>query len=202
MPVSIALAAAHEAKGRVVDTVGKPIAGAEIVPVIFERSHAQRQSNDYLRLTPALAGPLAATTAKDGSFALKGIPAGCEVHATLSAQGFGAPRVSWDSKRPVTITLDGRLGRVDGRLITSDAKELPAPLEPVIRPSSPPDEHAGGSFELVYLKIIKVGGDGRFRFDQLPPGRYTISVNDDPDSGYQSDGTAEVEIRPMLRFPA
>ena len=41
MPVSIALAAAHEAKGRVVDTVGKPIAGAEIVPVIFERSHAQ-----------------------------------------------------------------------------------------------------------------------------------------------------------------
>ena len=124
------------------------------------------------------------------------------MHATLSAQGFGAPRVSWDSKRPVTIILDGRLGRVDGRLITSDAKELPSPLELRIRPSSPPDEHAGGSFELVYLKIIKVGGDGRFRFDQLPPGRYTISVNDDPDSGYQSDGTAEVEIRPSAQVPS
>ena len=102
----------------------------------------------------------------------------------------------------MTIALDSRLGRVDGRLVTSDGKALPTGLELSIRSRSPTDERAGRSFKLFYLKTIKVSGDGRFRFDELPPGRYAISVSDDPDSGYQSDGNAEFEVGPARRSPA
>ena len=56
------------------------------------------------------------TTAADGSFMLKGIPQGAMIHATIAAPPFGSPRISWDATRPVTIALDGRLGRVKGRL--------------------------------------------------------------------------------------
>ena len=42
MPASIALAPLGEARGRVVDTAGKPVAGARIVPSVLTRSHAER----------------------------------------------------------------------------------------------------------------------------------------------------------------
>ena len=77
-PLKIELVETGEARGRVVDTAGKPVPGAEVVPAVFSRSHAKRSSADYVRLTPALAKPLATTTAEDGSFTLRGIPKGCE----------------------------------------------------------------------------------------------------------------------------
>ena len=198
-PIKIELVETGEALGRVVDADGKPVAGAAVVPDIFVRSTSDRSSADYVRLTPALAGPLATTTAEDGSFTLRRIPKGCQVHATLSTRGFGAPRVSWDSTKPVTIALDGRIGRIEGRLVTSDAGILPSELPVSLRRSSPPDDHPGGSFQLLYFKTLKVGGDGRFRFEDVPPGRYAISVDADPDSGYKADPIPEVEVGPDAR---
>ncbi len=90
-PCTISLVELGEARGRIIDTAGKPVAGAEIVPTIFIRSHAQRYAADYIRLAPALAAPFAATTATDGSFVLRSVPAGCEVQAQVSRPG-SAPR--------------------------------------------------------------------------------------------------------------
>ncbi|MEJ7636744.1 MAG: carboxypeptidase-like regulatory domain-containing protein [Singulisphaera sp.] len=173
-----------EAGGRVVDAAGKPVAGAEVIPAVFSRSHAKRSSADYVRLIPGLARPLAATTAEDGSFMLRRIPKGCEVQATVSTRGFGAPRVSWDSTKPVTIALEGRLGSIEGRLVTPDARLLPSELSLSLH-RSPPDHHPGGSFQLLYNRTLKVGGGGRFRSEGVPPGRYAISVWADPDSALQ-----------------
>ncbi len=198
-PIKIELVETGEARGRLVDTAGKPIAGAEIVPSVFIRSHDKGSSVDYLRLTPALARPLATTTADDGSFTLRGIPRGSKVQAMLSTRGFGAPRVSWDTTKDVTIALDGRLGRIEGRLVTPDAREPGSEISLSVRRSSPSDEAQGGAFTLLYFKTIQVGGDGRFRFDELPPGRYVLSTGGNKSSGYMAEPIPDVEVVPNAR---
>ncbi len=195
-PNTISLVESGEARGRVVDTAGKPLAGAEIVPALFIRSHQRNSANDYVRLTAALARPLATTTAADGAFTLRGIPAGCDVQASITRAGFGTPRVSWDSTKPVTIALDGRMGRVDGRLLTPDGKDLLAELAMSITRNQPADEPTGRLFILIYSKTISVVGDGQFRFDELPPGHYTVSLDSAPACGFTADILQDVEVGP------
>ena len=195
-PNIVTLVEPGEARGRVVDTAGKPIVGAEIVPAVFVRSRERHAANDYLRLTAALSRPLATTTAADGSFTLRGIPAGCEVHANVTRGGFGAPRVSWDSTKPVTITLDGRVGRINGRLVTPDGKDLGSRLSLGIMRNQPADEPTARPFVLIYSKRVSVQGDGRFRFDELPPGHYAINLESAPDLGFAADTIHDVEVGP------
>ena len=195
-PHKISLVEPGEARGRVVDTAGKPVAGVEIVPAMFLRSHERRGANDYLRLTPALARPLATKTAADGSFTLRGIPAGCDVQANVTHAGFGTPRVSWESTKPVTIALDGRVGRVHGRLVTPDGKDLPSKLSLSVVRSQPADEPTSRPFVLLYFKRVSVQGDGRFQFDELPPGHYGIHLESDPDCGYKADPVGDVNVGP------
>jgi hypothetical protein len=195
-PNIITLVEPGEARGRVVDAAGKPVAGAEIVPAMFVRSHETRAANDYVRLTAALAKPLATTTAADGSFTLRGIPAGCEVHAKVTRSGFGAPRVSWDSTKPVTIALDGRVGRIEGRLVAPDGKDLASKLVLSIRRVQPADEPTGRPFILRYFKSVGIEGDGKFRFDELPPGHYALHLESDSASGYSAEPVQDVDVGP------
>ena len=195
-PNRISLVDLGEARGRVADHAGKPVAGAEIVPAMFVRSHEKRGANDYLRLAPVLAEPFATTTAADGSFTLRGIPAGCQVQARVSRRGFGTPRVSWDSTKPVTIALDGRVGRIDGRLVAPDGKDIARALSLGIRRNQPADEPTGGPFVLLYFKAVEVGRDGKFQFDELPPGHYAIDLESDPECGYRAERVADVNVGP------
>lgn len=190
--VRIEVVSTSEARGRVVDPTGKPVAGAEIVPALFLRSPAKRSSSDYAQLTPELARPLATTTAKDGSFVLRRVPRGCEIQARVSARGFGTPRVSWDSNAPVTIALDGRLGRIEGRLVPPEAGKFEGEIPVVVHrhPST------GAGFSLLYFRTLRIGGDGRFRFDDLPPGRYSLHAGAEPKTGYQADPIADVDVGP------
>ena len=64
------------------DQDGRPIAGAEVTPVNISRKHGDPPGQDYIRIPPELAGPFKATTAADGSFAIRGIPRDTEVQAT------------------------------------------------------------------------------------------------------------------------
>jgi hypothetical protein len=195
-PSAIVLVEPGEACGRIVDRAGKPIAGAEIVPAIVTRPDAKRLSNDYLRIPPALAAPMATTTAADGSFTIRGIPAAAQIQARLSHREFGTPRVLWDSTKPVTITLDGRLGRIEGQLAVPDGKRLPAQLGLAIQRKHRADEPTDRSVQFLYMKTVSADADGRFRIDALPPGHYSISLASTPECGYNADLILDLDVGP------
>ena len=101
---------------------------AMIEPVLIVRSADPKSGQDYIRLSPELSRPFRTKTVADGTFLLKGIPPGAEVHATITAAAFGTPGISWDTTKPVTLVLDGRLGQIKGQLKPPDARRLSGPL--------------------------------------------------------------------------
>jgi hypothetical protein len=125
--VDIELRAAGDVQGRLTNQNGGPIAGVEIATVFINPS-PERNSDDALRLSPELTALFRTTTAADGTFLLKGIPRGAKVQAAIAAPAFGSPLVYWDTARPTTIALDGRLGRIKGRLKPPDLRGLPPQL--------------------------------------------------------------------------
>ncbi len=104
--------------------------------------------------------------------------------------------MTWDSTQPVTMTLDGRVGRIEGRLVTPDGKDLSTKLSLSIRRNQPADLPTDRSFVLLYFKTVSVGGDGRFRFDELPPGHYAIDLESPPACGFKADSVADVDVGP------
>ena len=91
--------------------------------------------------------------------------------------GFRRRRVSWDSTKAVTIALDGRVGRIEGRLVAPDGKDLASKLALSIR-RNPAGRRAAGRRVIVrYFKTVSIQGDGRFRFNELPPGHYAIHLD-------------------------
>ena len=156
------------------DQDGRPIAGAEVVPVDISRPAEEHPGQDPLRLSPELAGPLRTRTAADGSFALDGIPPGCRVDATIAAAGFGKPWISWDASRPASIVLDGRLGRVEGRLKPPDDRKPSGKLSVSLRRKIPREDRDSAPFQVYYSQTVPADQDGAFRFDDVPPGRYEV----------------------------
>src|SRR5262249_44452322 len=138
--VRIALGPVGEARGRINDRDGRPIAGAEVTPAIISRKDADRPGQDYIRIPPELAGPLKPTRAADGSFAVNGPPQGAELQAIIAAPGFGEPRIYWDTTKPVAIVLDGRLGRIEGTLKAPDARGLSGQLTLSLRRQPPTED--------------------------------------------------------------
>ncbi len=60
-----------------------------------------------------------------------------QVYATIVAPGFGKPWITWNPARPVSIVLDGRLGRVEGRLKPPGGRRLPGKLLGLVEPQGP-----------------------------------------------------------------
>jgi hypothetical protein len=168
--IDLDLVEVTDARGRLVDQDGRPIAGAEVIPVHVSRERGI--GSNGVPLPDALTAQLHATTAADGSFVLKGIPRNAELGTRINAPVFGSPLAFWPLAEPVTIVLDRRLGRIAGRFKTSDQHRLdgaPA-LRLVLFPLS-----GGRGFGLGYSRRIQVGSDGSFQFHALPPARYSIT---------------------------
>ena len=96
------LVAIGEVRGRVTDQDGRPIVGATVAADGFWKPNDSGWS-DYLSLVPEAASTYRTITATDGSYILRGIPQGALIEATITAQGFGTPRISWDSAQAATI---------------------------------------------------------------------------------------------------
>ncbi len=193
--VRIELGPVGEARGRVVDQDGRPVAGAEVTPVLLIRS-ADYNSNDYIRLSPDLSEKYRTTTAADGSFRLDGIPQGSAIQATFAARGFGKPRISWDTTRPTTIALDGRIGRIEGRLKPPDARGISGRFSISLTRWASPDRPAPESFPRLYFRTITADPDGTFRFDDLPPDRYTIEIEAGPGTPFVAQPVKDFEVSP------
>ncbi len=118
----IIVRAVGKVRGRLNDQDSRPIAGAEIAPTAIYLAGENHPGKDSLELPPELAGPLRARTAADGSFAIRGVPMGAELHATIAGGGLAGLQIIWDTARPATIVLDRRFGRVEGTLDPPDAR--------------------------------------------------------------------------------
>ena len=193
--IRIELGPVGEATGRVVDQQGRPVDGVEVTPVLFIRS-ADPASQDYIRLSPDLARLYRATTAPDGSFRLAGIPQGGAIQSTFAARGFGKPRISWDTTRPVTIAIDGRIGRIQGRLKPPDVRGLSGRFAISLTRWASPDKPAPSSFSRLYFQTVSADPDGTFRFDELPPDRYTIEVLPGPGTPFAAQPVKDFEVGP------
>ena len=195
--VTINVVEVADAAGRVVDHLGKPVAGAEVVPILFIRPQTKKRSgSDYARLSPEIARDYAAKTGADGSFVLKGVPRDMEVAANVSAPGFGTPRINWRTDGPVSITLDGRVGRIRGRVIVPADRGERGAIPLSVRRTVADEERKEANPGWFYFKTIAVGDDGTFRFDDLPPGRYQIELGFDADSPYRAEPLKDIEVGP------
>ena len=169
----IELLAVGDIRGRLTDQDGRPIAGVAVTTVSISRSNI-----DGVWLSPEPAALLRTTSAEDGSFVLKGIPHGASISATIAAPAFATPTVHWDTSQAVTIALDSRLGRINGRLRPPDARDRARVSPPVATllgvrhaPSrsvraAPVREHHRGQGRQVPVRRLAAGpirGRGLFR---------------------------------------
>jgi RNA polymerase sigma factor (sigma-70 family) len=187
----IELHAVGDVRGRLTDQDARPIAGVEVAPVLLAKSNI-----NGVRLSPEPAALFRTTTAADGSFVFKGIPQGATISADLAAPAFGSPTVYWDTSQAVTIALDGRLGRIRGRLKPPDARGLEPKLPIWLRRAPRPDHAPTARFELICNKNTTADQDGTFQFDALPPGRYVVEGNFERDGLAAVNPEDEVEVRP------
>ena len=194
--LTIVLGPVGPARGRLNDQDGRPIAGALVMPVSFSRPAEEHPGQDMLRLSDELARPLRIKTAADGSFSLDGIPLGSEVRATIAAPGFGKPVIFWDASRPVAIVLDGRLGRIEGRLKPPGDRKVSGTLSVLLRSKTSRDDRTSVPFQVFYSQIVSADQDRAFRFDDVPPGRYEVLPFHGRDFRSATDGAQEVEVGP------
>jgi hypothetical protein len=181
-----------EVRGRVQDHEGRPIAAAEITTNSVYRIPVDHPGPDSIEMPTELAAPFRATTAADGTFAIKGVPERAELETTIASPGSGDIRVFWDTTRPVTIVLDRRSGRVEGQLESADGRGLPGEPAILLRSTVPPP----GPVRVYAVRTATVGKDGSFRFDRVPPGTYELHPAPKPGAPYSTNPIARVEVRP------
>jgi hypothetical protein len=194
--LTIALGPSGQVRGRLHDRDGRPIAGAEVVPVLIQRQSEEHPGKEGIWLSPDLAALLRTRTVADGSFALDGIPPGCRVGATIAAPGFGKPTILWDASGPVSIVLDDRLGKIEGRLKPPADRGLSGKLSVSLRRKTPSADRDTAPFQISYSQTVPADPDGAFRFDDVPPGRYEVFPVLGKNSPSQSPDTQEVEVGP------
>jgi RNA polymerase sigma factor (sigma-70 family) len=194
-PIRIEVADVNDVHGRVVDGSGAAIAGARLTPLYFEPSRSRTRNTDFVEVFPELAKQYEAETAADGSFILRGLPARGQVTATVTASGFGFPRIAWEYAQPVTIRLD-RAGSVRGALMGATTPRPPAGVKLQIRLQSDRAEGENAGYRLHYWKDTRTKDDGTFEFDGLPPGKYTITPRIEPPGPVYAEPTAPFEVKP------
>ena len=179
-----------DAQGRLTDQYGRPIAGVEVAPAAMLRSNT-----NFVWLSPAVRAQFRTTTAADGSFVLRGVYHGGELYAAITAPKFGSPTVSWQPTQTVTISLDSRLGRISGRLRPPEGRrlDLSFPLQ-LTSPRLPAVSH--GHSRCIGPRTLSTAADGTFRFDGVPPGRYTVWAHFNRDGIIADKPEPEVEVGP------
>jgi hypothetical protein len=180
-----------DVRGRLTDQNGRPIAGVEVAPVFLYRTRG-----DAIWLSPEPSELLRTTTAADGSFTIKGIPQGAHLSATIAAPAFGSPTASWDTSQEVSIALDSRLGRIQGRLRPPEDRGLSRQLALGLRRAPRGENAPPHPFELTYFKGTSTDKDGAFAFEGLPPGRYVVDASFDQDGLIAAKEETEIEVGP------
>ncbi len=199
--VNLTLSDVGDVSGQLVDQDGKPIAGTDVTIDSLDRFPRKPGQYDVIRLPTGTAKLYAARSGDDGRFVLRGIPRGARIQAVVASPAFGAPTVSWDTTKPVTIALDRRLGSIRGRIMPPGG-QLPAGTikiglgrELASRRASP------GAFQIDLSRTVTVDKDGTFRFSELPPGRYVLTPEFGPDAPYSAKPVQPQALAPGASIP-
>ena len=188
----IEVAESVEFRGRLIDQAGRPIAGVEVLPTMFARSP---WVTEFVYLSRSVARRHAGKTDRNGAFTLRNIPEHVAITVTVEAPAFGSPSICWESTQPVDIGLDGRLGRVRGR-IAPNVEPGPDGRLRVIAFLDSGGNLPRSPYAIRVLRETHVLADGTFRFDVLPPGRYSISAATTLGGPYSSDPLNNVKVDP------
>ena len=114
-------------------------------------------------------------TAADGTFTVPRLPAvGC-ICASVTASGFGSPRIAWNLAEPVSLRLE-RAGSVRGTVAVSAGAVVPTTLKLSLYTASEGAKTGGAAFRVSHQTTTFPAKDGKFAFEGVPPGNCTIQA--------------------------
>ena len=191
-PVTVCLKEAKTFDGRLVDGSGRPIEGAAVRPEILTSKQLGTSDANFGQLSPEMRRARQATTDADGRFQVPAIPSNGTLITTVTAAGFGQPRVSWNLDEPLTIRLPAT-GTVNGGI------DLPTGAT---MPKTPPGQRLGQvwlrgaqyyngdgnpigvqlrpAYRVSVRQPTAIDRDGRFHVSRVPPGTYALVVKFEP----------------------
>lgn len=186
---TLLLAPASSIAGRVVDTEGRPVAGAEL-----RAKPAQPSSPEEMMM---LLTGVDASTRSDGSFRIGGLLPGQTYKVTASHEDFASAEVPADSSTPgrsareIRIVLSRGVA-ASGRVVDAEGAPV-AGAELTLLPAwegGSITEHPSLLFDSAKIETAS-GPTGAFRFPHLSPGRVHLRVRRE---GFSTASVRGIEI--------
>lgn len=184
-----------EAHGRLTDSAGQPLPDVHLhVRSLGIREKGASSHENWHEIPELLSSQFEATTEADGSFMLRGIPVGSQIHASVSAPRYGDPDVFWAQSQSGDFRLE-RAGRV--RLhFTGAAKPRQLaglPLNLFTYPASGAKE--GRPFANA-LKQIKAKNQATLDVENVLPGRCELRFFGAAEVPYIPSQLPEFTVKP------
>lgn len=164
---TVVVSRGERVRGRVVGPDGRPAAGARVLAGATLQWRATAPSvfigNGELLAARGgtLAGEQSATTDRDGEFEIAGVHDAPVALVAVDQEGSMSPVVVTVPSRPAELTT-GEGGTLEGAITRDGA---PVAAEVTARAATGP---------LTFS--LRTGSDGRYRFEGVPPGAYTIAA--------------------------
>jgi protocatechuate 3,4-dioxygenase beta subunit len=196
--LELPLAEHEDSQGILVDENDRPIRDAEVVPVMLMHGIGLGQGVSTVVVPPALAARIRVKTAADGSFRLPAMPKVSFLYCRFEAGGFLHDLVGWTPSKPVRIKLDRRSGTITGRLKLPDQRRLEGASFVTLRRLGETSPGQTRTIVIAITRRVKVEPDGSYRLEGLPPGRYSLHLEIDPDLPFaaKTDGFSMSTLEP------
>jgi uncharacterized GH25 family protein len=192
----IKLHSVKDLPGRLTDRSGQPIAGAKIRPMVWSCDYNREEQVQYLIFLPVrLAEEWTTETGADGRFTLRSLPTVGSVGVRISAEGFGQPRASWKLDSPMTLQL-GRVGGIQGAVTCQHDPKAVAEIKLRLTPELWSRRVREEASYLYYSADCVTKKDGSFRFENVPPGKYSVLPELFDTPMYYSDDGGPTDVKP------
>jgi protocatechuate 3,4-dioxygenase beta subunit len=173
LPTTVKLRDGTAVRGRVIGEDGRPAAGARLVAREFEQARTGQNFAEMVRLPPEVTDHYRAETNAEGMFILRDVPSGARMIADVEAAGFARLTLDWDTATPLELRLP-RPAAVVGRLIGGADADRAGHSLTLETADSPRRQTTRGPVVVSVSQTIPAGSDGTFRFEAVPPGKYTL----------------------------
>jgi RNA polymerase sigma factor (sigma-70 family) len=207
-PPVVHLVPVGELTGRLRTADGKPVVGAEVQAVQFNRpddGHEPARPN-HLSVPPFLTAEYTTRTDADGRFRIRGVPVGYRVYSPLKTDGFGHGYLELQADQPADVTLlpAGSLRlKLAGPADAKAAKGVEYRLQTATPGGTGPKfiPQVTGTFDGSAELTIANVAPGRYRIDVRPDAKYPVQVTTKQEVLVNPGATAEVAatVEPMAK---